>query len=136
MRKIFYLLVGAILMALAAPVVAELPSDAVKMNRQAVEQHYSRPIINPMDPGYIWGVPFAVNLSGVDPVIFENAAFRKDPGGLTSGYLYTTSINDFRNADRNAGDSNATKNVSRLGLINLPYYEAFRTNSNDIEAGS
>ncbi len=130
MKEIFYILVGAILMAMIAPIVAELPSDAVdavSKNRQTAEQPHNRSIINPMDPGYIWGVPFAINLSGVDPLIFENAAFRKDPGGLTSGYLYTTSINDFRNADRNAGDSNATKNVSRLGLVNLPYYEAFNS---------
>jgi len=136
MKKIFYILVGAILMAQIAPIVAELPSDAVSKNRQVVEQPYNRSIINPMDPGYIWGVPFAINLSGVDPLIFENAAFRKDPGGLTSGYLYTTSINDFRNADRNAGDSNATKNVSRLGLVNLPYYEAFKAYGTGDEARS
>jgi hypothetical protein len=120
MKKNYSLLVGAILVALIAPVVAALPSDAVNLNREEVEQFYNRSIINPMDPGYVWGNPFALDLSGVNPAVFQNAAFHKDPGGVTSGNLYTTSINDFRNADPNAGASNTTKKAARVGLVNWP----------------
>ncbi len=117
MKKNINILISAVLVALITPAVAELPSDIANANRQAVGQFYSRSIINPMDPGYVWGNPFSIDLSGVDPVIFQNAAFRKDPGGLMSSSLYTTSINDFRNADPNAGDSNATRKVAKIGLV-------------------
>lgn len=120
MRKNFSLPIGILLIALIAPVVAELPSDVVNMSRGTVDLLPNRTIINPMDPGYVWGNPLAIELSGVNPAIFENSAFRKDPGGLTSGSLYTTSINDFRNADANAGESNATKKVAKIGLVNWP----------------
>jgi len=117
MKKNINILIGAVLVALIAPAVAQLPSDVVNANREAIAQLYNRSIINPMDPGYVWGNPFSIDLSGVDPVIFQNAAFRKDPGGLASGSLYTTSINDFRNADPSAGASNATKKVAKIGLV-------------------
>ncbi len=117
MKKNINILIGAVLIALIAPAIAELPSDTVNANREAIEQLYNRSIINPMDPGYVWGNPLSIDLSGVDPVIFQNAAFRKDPGGLASGSLYTTSINDFRNADPSAGDSNATRKIAKVGLV-------------------
>jgi hypothetical protein len=120
MKRNFSILIGAVLIALIAPAVAVLPSDVVNLNREVVEQFYNRSIINPMDPGYVWGNPHAIDLSGVDPTVFQNAAFRKDPGGLMSSSLYTTSINDFRNADPSAGASNATKKVARIGLVNWP----------------
>lgn len=122
MKKILILLIGAIFIAAIAPinVVAQSPSEVVNLNRDMVEKFYNRTIINPMDPGYVWRNPFAIVLSGVDPDIFQNVAFKKDPGGMTSGNLYTSSINDFRNGDRNAGDSNATKKVAKVGLVNWP----------------
>lgn len=120
MKKIFNILIGAIIIAMIAPIYAQVPSDVVNLNREAVEKFYNRTIINPMDPGYVWGNPFAIVLSGVNPDIFQNTAFGKDPGGLTSGNLYTSSINNFRNSDKNAGDSNATKKVAKVGLVNWP----------------
>lgn len=118
--KDYSILVGISLIALIAPVVAVLPSDAVNMNMKSevVEQLYSRSIINPMDPGYVWGNPLAIDLSGIDPAVFQNIAFHKDPGGVMSASLYTTSINDFRNADPNAGASNITKKAAKIGLVN------------------
>ncbi len=120
MMKNYSILIGAVLVALIAPVVAVSPSDAVNMNMnsEAVEQLYNRSIINPMDPGYIWGNPLALDLSGINPAVFQNIAFRKDPGGVMSSSLYTTSINEFRNADLDAGVSNATKKVAKVGLVN------------------
>ncbi len=120
--KNYSILIGAVLVALIAPVVSLLPSDAVNTNMrsEAVEQLNNRTIINPMDPGYVWGNPFAIDLSGVDPAVFQNVAFRKDPGGVMSASLYTTSINDFRNADSNAGNSNITKKAAKIGLVNWP----------------
>jgi hypothetical protein len=120
MNKNFSILIGAVLIALIAPAVAVLPSDVVNLNRGEVEQFYNRSIINPMDPGYVWGNPYAIDLSGIDPAVFQNAAFRKDPGGLMSSSLYTSSINDFRNADPSAGDSNTTKKAAKIGLVNWP----------------
>ncbi len=120
MEKALGLLIGIILVALLAPANGQPPSDVVNLNRDAVENFYNRTIINPMDPGYIWGNPFAIVLSGVNPDIFQNAAFRKDPGGMTSGNLYTSSINDFRTSGMDAGKSNATKKAARIGLMNWP----------------
>lgn len=120
MMKNYAILIGAVLLALIAPVVAVSPSDAVNMNMKSevVEQLYNRTIINPMDPGYVWGNPLAIDLSGANPAVFQNTAFRKDPGGVMSSSLYTTSINEFRNADSNAGNSNATKKMAKIGLVN------------------
>ncbi len=120
-RKNFNILMMAVfLIALLAPVIAELPSEAVNTNREAVLQLSDTSIINPMDPRYVWGNPLAITLSGVTPAIFQNAAFSMDPGGLMSGGLYTTSINDFRNADQNAGASNVTKKAAKIGLVHWP----------------
>ncbi|NPV62767.1 MAG: hypothetical protein HPY61_09085 [Methanotrichaceae archaeon] len=110
-------IVSAFLIALVAPAIAELPSDAVAANQGNVSQMANLSIINPMDPGYVWGNPLAIVLSGVDPLIFENGAFRKDPGGMASGNPWTSSINDFREADANAGASNITKKAAKVGLV-------------------
>lgn len=118
MIKIFNILIGAILLAMIAPAVAQVPSDALSSNRQNVPV-FNMTIINPMDPGYIWKNPFALDLSGVNPDIFQNIAFSKDPGGLASN-VYTPSINEFRKADPNAGASNVSLKAAKLGLVNSP----------------
>jgi hypothetical protein len=51
-------------------------------------------------------------------MIFQNAAFSKEAGGILGSSLYTTSINDFRNADPNAGYSNFPKKTAKVGLVN------------------
>jgi hypothetical protein len=118
MKKILNILIGAILIALIAPIVAQLPSEAISGNREAAGQPSTPVIINPMDPNYVWGNPLALDLNGVNPVIFQNAAFNKEAGGILGSSLYTTSINDFRNADPNAGYSNVPKKAAKLGLVN------------------
>ena len=118
MKKILNILIGAILIALIAPIVAQLPSEAISGSREAVGQPSNTVIINPMDPNYVWGNPLAIDLNGVNPVIFQNAAFSKEAGGILGSSLYTTSINDFRNADPNAGYSNVPKKTAKVGLVN------------------
>jgi hypothetical protein len=118
MKKILNILIGAILIALIAPIVAQLPSEAISGNREAAGQPSTPVIINPMDPNYVWGNPLALDLNGVNPVIFQNAAFNKETGGILGSSLYTTSINDFRNADPNAGYSNVPKKAAKVGLVN------------------
>jgi hypothetical protein len=118
MKKILNILIGAILIALIAPIVAQLPSEAISGNREAAGQPSTPVIINPMDPNYVWGNPLALDLNGVNPVIFQNAAFNKEAGGILGSSLYTTSINDFRNADPNAGYSNVPKKAAKVGLVN------------------
>jgi hypothetical protein len=117
MKKIVSMLIGAILIALIAPIIAQLPSDALIGNREEIAQPTTPIIINPMDPNYVWGNPLAIDLNGVNPVIFQNIAFRKDPGGILGSSLYTTSINDFRRDD-NSGYSNVPKKAAKVGLIN------------------
>lgn len=119
MGKSSSMLVGAILIVLIGQAVAQLPSDAVGMNRKDVVPIFNRSIIDPMDPGYVWGNPFAVDLSGVNPVIFDSHAFHMDTGGLAAGSLYTTSMNDFRNADKDGGASNATRKAAKVGIVSL-----------------
>ncbi len=111
--------VKILLIALIAPVVAEMPSDAVNKNR-AVEQPANRSIINPMDPAYVWGNPFAVVLSGISPAIFQSAAFGKDPDGMASGSLWTSSISRFRRSDPNAGSSRVARKPAKIGLVYWP----------------
>jgi len=115
-RKNFKVVITAILIALIAPVLAESPSDAVNSNRESVNESVNRTIINPMDPGYVWGNPLAIDLTRLNPGIFESPAFKMTPGGLMSD-MFTTSINDFRNADPKAGASNATRKAARVGLV-------------------
>jgi|WetSurMetagenome_2_1015567.scaffolds.fasta_scaffold00499_20 hypothetical protein len=78
-----------------------------------------RTIINPMDPGYVWGNPNAIDLAGADPSIFEKSAFSKTAGGIMAE-MYTSSINSFRSADPKAGTSNATRKAAKVGLVNWP----------------
>ena len=111
--------IAAVLMALIAPVLAESPSDTINPNRDVVNESINRTIINPMDPGYVWGNPLAIDLTNLNPGIFENTAFKKNPGGLMSD-MFTTSINDFRNADPKAGVSNATRRAAKVGLVHWP----------------
>ena len=117
MKKNVNILIGAILIALRAPMVAQLPSDALIGNREEIAQPTTPIIINPMDPNYVWGNPLAVDLNGVNPMVFQNIAFSKDPGGILGSSLYTTSINDFRRDD-NSGYSNVPKKAAKVGLIN------------------
>jgi hypothetical protein len=116
LRANFRIAIAALLIALIAPVLAELPSDAIDPNRNAVNESINRTIINPMDPGYVWGNPLAIDLTNLNPEIFDNTAFKKNPGGLMSD-MFTTSINDFRNADPKAGASNATRKAAKVGLV-------------------
>ncbi|MEI6103365.1 MAG: hypothetical protein WCP70_05410 [Methanothrix sp.] len=111
--------IAAVLMALIAPVLAQSPSDTINPNRDVVNESINRTIINPMDPGFIWGNPLAIDLTNMNPVIFENTAFKKNPGGLMSD-MFTTSINNFRNADPKAGVSNATRKAAKVGLVHWP----------------
>jgi hypothetical protein len=129
-------MVGAILMALIAPCVAELPPDTVNANRSVAEQPSNSSLSSvasaslaasgvSMDPGHFWGKYFwgnrpVIHLSGMSPEVFQSATFGKYPGGLSSGVVYTTSITDFINADPNAGASNVSKKAARIGLIYWP----------------
>ncbi|MGZ6226295.1 MAG: hypothetical protein ACXWMH_12415 [Syntrophales bacterium] len=116
MKKSISILIGAILIALIAPILAQLPSDALIGNREEIAQPTTPIIVNPMDPNYVWGNPLAVDLNGVNPMVFQNIAFSKDPGGILGSSLYTTSINDFRKDD-NSGYSNVPKKAAKVGLI-------------------
>jgi hypothetical protein len=127
------------LIALAAPVLAESPSEIIGADNDAsnISSNVSgnmssnistiipsnvsikRTIINPMDPGYVWGNPNAIDLSGADPSIFEKSSFNKVADGIMSE-MYTASINRFRNADPKAGISNATRKAAKVGLVNWP----------------
>jgi hypothetical protein len=119
MKKISEILVVAVLIAFVAPVIAELPSDEVGTD-QGVELLVNESMMKPMDPHYIWLNPLAVDLSGVNPEIFQNAEFSKDPDGMSSGNLLTASINRFLNADPKAGASKVVKSVAKLGLVHWP----------------
>lgn len=118
-RKNFEIVIAAVLIALMAPALAESPSDAIDPHRDSGSKSVNMTIINPMDPGYVWGNPLAVDLTNLNPGVFENAAFMKNPGGLMSD-MFTTSINDFRNSDPKAGDSNATRKTAKVGLVHWP----------------
>ena len=109
-----------ILIALMVPAIAESPADALSANRGAATQTPNASIINPMDPGYIWGNPQAIVLSGTDPVVFLNSAFSTEVGGLASGPTFTSSISRFRNDDPNAGASNVTRKAAKIGLVHWP----------------
>jgi hypothetical protein len=119
MKKISELLIVAVLITLVAPVIAELPPDGVDTD-QGVEHLVTESAMKPMDPHYIWINSLAVDLSGVNPVIFQNAEFSKDPDGMSSGNLLTASISKFLNSDPNAGDSKVFKNVAKVGLTHWP----------------
>jgi hypothetical protein len=56
-----------------------------------------------------------VRLSGINPTVFDNIAFAKNPGGMASS-TYTQSINEFLSRDADAGKSNITVNAAKVGL--------------------
>jgi hypothetical protein len=136
MQRILSILIGAILITLIAPIPAELPSDAVNLNHNVVNQSavtYANPASsvnsiaseNPMDPGHFWGKYFwgnmpAIYLSGTNPDVFQSAAFSKYPGGLLSDDMYTSSIRDFIKDNPSAGASNVAKKAARIGLVYWP----------------
>jgi hypothetical protein len=118
MKKISEILIVAVLIALVAPAIAELSSD--EDTNYGIEQLYNASMMKPMDPNYIWINPLAIDLSGVNPGIFQNAEFSKDPDGMSSGNQFTTSISSFLNADPNAGASKVVKKVAKVGLVHWP----------------
>jgi hypothetical protein len=119
MKKISELLIVAVLITLLAPVIAELPPDGADTD-QGVEHLVNESVMKPMDPHYIWITPLAVDLSGVNPEIFQNAEFSKDPDGMSSGNLLTASISKFLNSDPNAGASKVFKSAAKVGLSHWP----------------
>jgi hypothetical protein len=119
MEKIFEIIIVAVLIALVAPVIAELSSYEEDTN-YGVEQLSNASMMKPMDPHYIWINPLAVDLSSINPEIFQNAEFSKDPDGMSSGNLFTASISKFLNADPSAGASKVVKSVAKVGLIHWP----------------
>lgn len=102
------------MLAMIATAVAQIPSDAVKDNQVNVST-IDRTTVNPFDPAYVWGNPYAVALSGTSPAIFQNIAFKKTPGGVSSA-SYTESINAFLAFDPDGGKSNITVNAAKVGL--------------------
>lgn len=114
MTKIFNILIMAIALAIITPAIAQLPSEAVGSHREDV-QTVNMTTTNPLDPAYVWKNPYALDLSGVNPGIFQNMAFAKSPGGLASA-SYTQSINEFLSYDPNAGKSNITVSAAKVGL--------------------
>jgi len=117
MKRNLNILIGAILIALIAPMGAQTPSAVIDNYREAVAQPSTQAIINPMDPNYVWGNPLAIDLRNVNPVIFQSAAFAKEKGGILGSSAYTQSINDFLRAD-SSGYSNVPKKAAKIGLIN------------------
>jgi len=113
-------LIAAILISLTAPILAERPSDAVSKSPEPADYSINRTIINPNDPGFVWGNPNALDLTGRDARVFESPSFMMTPGGLMSD-MYTASINSFRRSDPNAGASNATRKTALVGLVNIQY---------------
>ena len=81
--KVF--LIAAVLIVLTAPVLAELPSDAVSICRGSADYSINRTIINPNDPGFIWGNPRAIDLTSLDSEVFESPSFQMTPGGVNAG---------------------------------------------------
>jgi hypothetical protein len=119
MKKIFEIIIVAVLIALVAPVIAELSSYEEDTN-YGVEQISNASMMKPMDPHYIWINPLAVDLSSINPEIFQNAEFSKDPDGMSSGNQFTSSISRFLNADPNAGASKVVKRIATVGLVHWP----------------
>jgi hypothetical protein len=118
MKKISEILIVAVLIALIAPAIAELSSD--EDTNYGIEQLYNASMMKPMDPHYIWINPLAIDLSGVNPEIFQNSEFSKDPYGMSSGNQFTASISRFLNADPSAGASKVVKRAAKVGLVHWP----------------
>jgi hypothetical protein len=117
-KEFLSMVIAAALIVLLAPVLAELPSDAVSSNQGDVNYSINRTTNNPNDPGFIWGNPLAVDLTGVSSTVFDSPSFQMTPGGLMSD-MYTSSINAFRRADQKAGVSKAAKKTALVGLVNM-----------------
>lgn len=115
MKKISEILIVAILTASVAPTIAQLSTD--EDTNYGIEQLYNASMMKPMDPHYIWINPLAVGLSGINPDIFQNAEFSKDPYGMSSSNQITSSISRFLNANPNAGASKVVKRVAKVGLV-------------------
>jgi len=119
MKKISDILIVAIRITLVAPVIAELPPDGAETD-QGVEHLANESMMKPMDPHYIWINPLAVDLSGLSTDIFQNAEFSKDPEGMSSGNIFTSSISKFLNSNPNEGASKVFKTVAKVGLTHWP----------------
>lgn len=120
MRKITGIIIGSILISLIAPIVAELPSNEINASRESAVQHSNVPLINSISPVYAWVSQPVIGLSGVNPVVFRNDIFAKDPGGMSSGNLYTESVDYFLKDDPDAGASRVAMKGSKIGLIHWP----------------
>ncbi|MFB3764113.1 MAG: hypothetical protein ACE14P_02570 [Methanotrichaceae archaeon] len=102
---------------LAALIVAQLPSNALNENYITVGQQPNTSLVNPLGSGYTMNSLPIISLSGVNPEIFKSSTFAKEPGGLSSGSLYTSTINNFLNGNSDAGVSNIAMRPLRLGLL-------------------
>ena len=60
MAKIFSIMVLATMLALIAPAIAQLPSEAVAGNREDIPA-INRSIINQFDPTNVWNNPYALD---------------------------------------------------------------------------
>lgn len=116
MRKFSEILIAAVLVTFAIPVIAGLQSVEIYTN-QGVELLVNESNMKPLDEHYIWDNPLAIDLSGVNPEIFQNVEFSKDPGGMSSGNLLTESVSKFLNTDPNAGISKVVKGAAKVGLV-------------------
>ncbi len=120
MKKNFRLLLKAILISFF---IAGLPSYGVNENYITVGYHTNtsiiNPVMNPVGSGYNYNLNNlpVISLSGINSDIFKGASFSKDLGGLSSGGLYTSSINSFLNGDKDAGASKITRRPARLGML-------------------
>lgn len=118
MKKNISLLVKFILIAFF---IAGLPSNAINENYITVGRYSNasmmNPIMNPLGSGYNLGNLPVISLSGVSPEIFNSASFFKEPGGLSSYSLYTSSISNFLKGDKDAGISKIARKPARLGML-------------------
>jgi hypothetical protein len=117
MRNITGIIIGSILISLMAPAFALLPSDAVNSNKEQSGQQFNMTVIN---PAYSWSSPPAIDLSGINPAVFRNNAFKKNPGGMSSGSLYTESIDYFLRDDPDAGTGKIAMKAAKIGLVHWP----------------
>ena len=120
MKDNFNILIGLALIALIAPTVAQLPQDSLIANGGSVGQLPYASMVNPINSGYVRGNLVFIDLSKINPAIFNTAAFSKEPGGMSSGDLYTTSVNDFLKSGINGGISNVPMKPVKVGLVHWP----------------
>jgi hypothetical protein len=123
MKGRFNQVVGAISIALAllTPIVAELSPYAENTNGQVPGQLSNASPIIYVGPVYAGSHPGFLNPSGVNPTIFNSAAFSNNQKGMMiSGGLYTPSMRSFMKEDPSAGVSRVTKKAVKIGLVNWP----------------